>query len=124
MKNPIINFFLNNYFYIGLLCSLFYGIFAERIFGSKKQQEEAKKEFGALGHIHQFWLNFIGSAIGWFSFFVFILVLQKIGIENISFSHILLLLIGTLGIIGWLPLTLMGAIQSLATIIKRLIDKI
>lgn len=124
MNNPVINFVLGNYIWLALGCSLFYGFFAERIFGNKIQREEAEKEFGWLGHIHQFWLNFVGSAVGWFSFYLFINVLKDIGLKGISFSYILLLVIGTIGIIGWLPLTLMGVIKSLTDVVKRLIDKI
>lgn len=125
MKNQeIIVFFLNNYIGIALTISLFYGGFAERIFGNEEQRKNSEKAFGFLGHLHQFWLNFIGQVAGWFSFYIFIKTLQVVGMEKIAFGHGLLLMIGIIGIMGWLPLTLTGVIQSLADIAKRLIDKL
>jgi hypothetical protein len=109
---------------VGIVASFLYGLCAERIFKDKEQQELAHKKFGFYGHVHQFWLNFVGAATGWFTFYLFILSLQKVGIENLSFLHLTFLLTAVLGITGWLPMTLSGVLKALSDVVARLISKI
>jgi hypothetical protein len=109
---------------VALAASMAYGSFAERIFGNKEQRAKADKDFGILGHVHQFWLNFIGSGAGWVSLYLFISFVRTNGIENLSFLHLTLFLVAVLGIIGWLPMTLAGVSNALASAVERLINKI
>jgi len=124
MDNAIINLFLKYYFYIAFFLSLFYSFFGEKIFIKTSEREQIRKDFGNWVHIREFWVRFVGLIIGWYSLYLFISITQKIGAENISFSHIMLLIIGVIGIVGWLPYTLTGVIDSLAGIVKKLVDKI
>lgn len=119
-----IRLFPDLFIIIAIIWSLLYGFFAEKIFGNKKQREEASEEFGLLGHLHQFWLNFVGVAAGWLSFYLFIKIIRDLGVENLTSLHLMLLLIGVIGIVGWLPMTLAGISNALASTVARLIDKI
>jgi hypothetical protein len=124
MTDSAILFLLSHYFVVGFLFSLFYGIFAEKMFVSKSNRVESTKEFGRWVRIREFWLNFVGAAAGWFSLYLFIVGFQEVGAAHVSFNQIILLIMGVIGIVGWLPYTLSGVIQSLAAATKRLIDKI
>ncbi len=135
MEDPIFqlivsyyNIFIVIYVVIALIFSSFYGLYAENIFYTKNQKEKIKEEYDSESikyfHFHQHWLNFVGSCIGWFSLYLFISILQKVEVKEISFANILLLIIGVIGIVGWLPMTLWGVTKSLADAVKRVIDKI
>lgn len=127
MDEPIIKLILSYkyiYFIISLIFSLYYSLCAEMIFWTKEQRDNYHKDYSLIKRFHQIWLNFVGSALGWFSLYLFFYVVQNVEVKEISFADILLLIIGLLGIIGWLPMTLFGVGQSLVTAVKRLIDKI
>lgn len=112
------------YFCVALVVSFFYGGFAKRIFWSKEQRIQVTQEFGWFGSLHQFWLNFICSVVGWFLFYQFIVAIRDIGIKGLTFVHIVLLVFGMIGIVGWLPLTLLGVVKSFHKLAQKSINKI
>lgn len=94
-----INFLLGIYVPITIVASLLLALFAERIFLSEQQ----RKGMSRVQRVYQFWLNFVGSMAGWFSLYIFLTILQRIEVKEISFVHITLLIVGVIGIVGLLP---------------------
>jgi hypothetical protein len=115
----LIQFFWDYYILLAAICSLAYGFFAPQAFWNKDYREGYFKTFGVSGRVHQFWLNFVGSAAGW----ACLSVLRKVEIENISILHVLLIIIGLIGIIGHLPVTIIGLINALSTIVANVLKK-
>lgn len=112
----------DNILLIGLIVSLFYGFFADKIFWDKEQRSKHYKESPYPRHIQQFWLNFVGSFVGWFSIYLFLNILLHIRLSELSIAHILLFGFGIIGIVGWLPMTLLGVATSLGEIVRKLLD--
>lgn len=112
----------DNILLIGLIVSIFYGFFADKIFWDKEQRSKHYKESPYPRHIQQFWLNFVGSFVGWFSIYLFLNILLHIRLSELSIAHILLFGFGIIGIVGWLPMTLLGVATSLGEIVRKLLD--
>lgn len=112
----------DNILLIGLIVSLFYGFFADKIFWDKEQRSKHYKESPYPRHIQQFWLNFVGSFVGWFSIYLFLNILLHIRLSELSIAHILLFGFGIIGVVGWLPMTLLGVATSLGEIVRKLLD--
>ena len=100
---------------IGISFSLFYGLFCKQIWFSDTKITKSR-------YIHEIWFNFVSSLIGW----IFIYALCKsifanwvIIINEISWQHIILFLVGILGITGLLP----HAIWSISRISDELIKR-
>ncbi|MBU0846014.1 hypothetical protein KKH23_02335 [Patescibacteria group bacterium] len=67
--------------------------------------------------IHNFFVNFTGSAIGWMCLYllykdIFSSGITNINLDNINFGHALLVFIALLGIWGILPHTFWGLASS------------
>ena len=122
---------------IACIFSLFYAFRARRIidyphpdsyYTKKINRKRLLPDITNSAHIHGFWINLLGSAIGWF--FIYILYSNlvqpglKIAIKEISSIHVFIFIIGVIGIMGFLPFTLSGIISSLQYLIDKLIDKI
>ncbi len=93
----------------GFLCSIFFGLFAARIFffeGRKPDYNEKTKP-GWPWLIFQFWLNFSCSAVGWV---IVIYLLNRLRRDPSQFSlkldDAVPLVVALLGITGLLPRTL------------------
>jgi len=112
---------IDNILLIGFIVSIFYGLFADKIFWDKEQRSKHYKESSYLKHIQQFWLNFVGSFVGWFFIYLFLNILLRIRLSELSITHILLLEFGIIGIVGWLPMTLLGVATSLGEIVRKLL---
>jgi len=104
---------------VGTFFSLFYGIRSYDIFTRLTVSKEVRDlyEKTITFKIHNFFVNFTGSAIGWFSLFLvyndlFSSGLEGLDIKKIGFGHIFLLLIALLGIWGILPHTFWGLASS------------
>lgn len=108
---------------VGLIISVFYGFCADKIFWTDEDRENHfKGTYGCVKHVHQFWLNFIGSIVGWFSIYLFLNILLCIQFSELSLAHILLFGFGIIGIVGWLPMTLLGIATSLGGIAQKFLD--
>lgn len=119
----ILDFLLNFYFYFAFAFSLMYGLFAIKMFMNESTRKKLKEDHGVWGQIREFWFNFTGAAAGWISFYLFLEAKKQVGIEDLSFTHFIFFIVGVIGIAGFLPATLMGIIQSLAYLVKRIIEK-
>jgi hypothetical protein len=105
---------------LALVASAYYGWFARSIFTSKEGED--RRDWPGLFpyKIHQFWLNFTGSMVGWGSAWN----LRRFaieGLEHFGLSHALLALVAFLGVTGLLPYTLVGLATSIATAAEKLI---
>lgn len=110
-----------NILWFGLFVSIYYGLFAHRIFWTKEQvQLNFGGKYGIYQRIHQIWLNFVSALVGWFSIYIFLEILLSIQPSQLSITHILLLGFGIIGVVGWLPRTL----WSIATSINESMNKI
>jgi hypothetical protein len=112
----------DNILLIGFIVSVLYGFFADKIFWDKEQRSKHYNESSYPRHIHQFWLNFVGSFMGWFSIYLFLNILIHVRLSELSIAHILLLGFGIIGIVGWLPMTLLGVATSLGEIVRKLLN--
>ena len=114
---------IDNILPIGLIISILYGFFADKIFWTDKERKENfEGEYGGAKRIHQFWLNFVGSFVGWFCVYLFLNILLNIRFSELSVAHVLLFGFGVIGIVGWLPVTLHSVVISLGEILKKFID--
>lgn len=114
--------FMENVLLIGFAASVFYGVYARKIFWNKAQRDENDKENYVFKIIHQFWLNFAGSFAGWFCIYLFLNILLHIPLSELSIAHVLLFGFGIIGIVGWLPTTLLGVATSLGEIMRKFLD--
>ena len=76
--------------------------------------------------IYQVWLNFVGAAIGWIAIVVLYqdLAAYPTGrmVNALTWSHWGLGLVGFVGMVGWLPATLSGLVNSLTAFVKAISD--
>jgi hypothetical protein len=76
--------------------------------------------------IYQVWLNFVGAAVGWIAIIVLYqdLAAQPAGrmVNALNWPHWGLGLVGVVGIVGWLPMTLSGLVNSLTALAKAISD--
>ena len=114
----------------GIVASLFYGIYAINIFFPKDKVDGTKNEHLSW-KIHQFWLNFLGSALGWTILYYLLKrvdYLEKLGRNDyyydISFLDIFSVFIAFVGITGFLPMTIVGLINSISTLAQKIIETI
>ncbi len=109
--------------------SLFYGLSSYRIFtyphtdGVYKENPLKKFDVTKRARVHEGWAHFVCSLLGWMCLYILYSNLFKNGINNvdinsISVNHFLLLLIGLLGIVGFLP----RALWSLTDITTNLLE--
>ena len=89
---------------IGIIFSIFYGLGAVYILGGYETKTKAQKEmkdYTVAWWVHQIWINFVGSLIGWSAMY---LILRDVFTNApLVWQHIVLFLIGALGISGFLP---------------------
>lgn len=111
----------------GVIFSLFYGFNAVEIF--QRSNPNKKYPNSCLSWwIHQRWINFIGSVIGWICVFILYSSLTPFDLQDVArhivAGHILLFTIGVLGIMGFLPLTFWGLANSMLFIAEKITGKI
>ena len=116
--NCLTSWLLNNYISLAVIFSLLFGFFAEFIFWTKEQRIKLTK----IQHVYQFWLNFVGSIAGWW-FLYFTITVFQLGIEKITFIHIISGGFGVIGIVGLLPATLVGIVNAVSVIVEKIIRK-
>lgn len=101
---------------VGLLFSLYYGLKAPTIF---------RADISALpasGKFHQFWLNFLGSVLGWVLLgFGLARVFQCVdGCSSpIGLWDAVLLFGGFVGVTGHLPVATVGLIQHFVRLVEK-----
>lgn len=110
--------------FFGCLMSLFYGVGGVWIFQrSNEKPFEDKYKYNYFWWLHQVWINFLGSAFGWFMLFLFYLSVSQNGvadvINNFNWQYAGTLLLAIIGMMGFLPATIWNLINSISTIIDR-----
>lgn len=104
------------FWFIAIVVTLFYTIFApEAFFHNTYKKENPKlfdrwKEKRLVWNIHQSFIHFIGSATGFIALYI---LLFNLGIDDPSkygVTHLVLFLIGISGVMGFLPRILFGSV--------------
>lgn len=99
---------------IGFCFALFYGF---RCFEIHEVPEKYQK---LETRIHQYWFNLVGAIVGWLALFILYKSLGQIS-DNwnnlavitpaLNWNHYILLLIGIIGVVGYLPFTLVNLLR-------------
>ena len=98
--------------FFGILFSSFYGFNAVQIFQrNNKKINYADHDYVWSWWLHQFWINFICSLLGWVG--VYYVVHYKLWGDGIGVEELLLIIASLIGIIGALPRMLFGANLSI-----------
>lgn len=108
----------------GFLFSVFYGVGAVWIFQrSKESPFKDKYKYNYFWWFHQVWINFLGSAFGWFMFFIVYISLKSNGLAGVikyfSWQCVGMILLALIGMMGFLPATIWNLVYSLSTLIER-----
>ncbi len=106
---------------VALLFSLFYGFFCKQIWFPEN------KNITKSRWLHEVWFNFVGSLIGWICIYAIykslsIFTWQTL-VSNILWQHIILFLVGVLGIIGLLPYVLWGISRAVDQLISKILGR-
>ena len=100
---------------IGAAASLFYGLFAVRIFRAKPPEEHKR-----LWYVHQFWFNLVGSLTGCGAGYCLWRKMETCHTPVVGTTEILLMVVAILGITGHLPLTVYGIAASIGGVAMRM----
>lgn len=107
------------YWLLALGISLFYAIFAVRIF-SVESGERPKS-----WHFHQCWLNFVGCIFGWIAMrATFDICESGICLVQSDLRQLILVVIAFLGITGYLPAFIVGSMLGFGGATARLFELI
>ena len=117
---------------LGSAFSLFYAFSSYRIFTYPHTDDvyikNNLKKFDVTkrARLHEFWTHLICSVSGWVCLYILYSNLLKQGLDKvdiriITVNHFLLLLIGLLGVVGFLPLTLWGVANAVQYLSKEAI---
>ncbi len=117
MTYEILETIYREFFWIALLFSLGVGFFGPGNVAFEGQTPRHQKWYNKF-------VNFVSGATGWLAFYVFITVFLANNGNGLSSGHVLLLIIGVLGIVGFLPKTLVEIINSMRTIIENAAKKL
>ena len=116
---------------IGSFFSFFYGVRSYYIFTLRTidKIERERYEKSITMKVHNFFVNFTGSAIGWVCLYLlykdlFSSGLADVNLGKISFGHALLLFIALLGIWGILPHTFWGLASSAKYMAERVLGRL
>lgn len=109
-ENPTWTFLVFVFFFCAFMFSLFYGEYSDKIFLRRDNAETIEKKdymdhYWALD-IHQFWIAFLGSFVGWIVSFLLISKTILYGIGNFTLGDYILIPIAFFGMTGQLPLYL------------------
>lgn len=107
------------YILISIIITLFYTIFAPEAFFHKTYVEKEKpklfdrwRDKRLSWNLHQSFIHLIGSAIGFFSMYKLVFDLGLQDPNQYTLSHLVLLLFGIAGIMGFIPRILFGSVIS------------
>lgn len=110
---------LKIYLVIALIFSAFYALKAYDIFTSKKLLENNTPTI-----IHQIWLNFLGSAVGWIClWFVAKTIITAPEPYKPDLHDIFMGFVAFAGVTGHLPSVVVSTMNSVAAFIKAFMDK-
>ena len=98
MKELLIDFFHSPFVWFGIVWFMIYGSKCFEIHFLKEESEKLKKN-NILFFYNQIWFNGLGSFMGWIAIYYLWNVNQK----DLNIGHLVVLLIGYLGITGNLP---------------------
>ena len=103
---------------VALAFSLFYGAKACDIFDV---QVEGKS---LAWKAHQFWLNFLGSLVGWFALWALVpraapCLLQSCHLD-LTLGDLALFFLAFVGVTGFLPVTIVGLVDSVKQVAAKL----
>jgi hypothetical protein len=109
------------YVVVAIIASCLYGCFAVEIF-----QATPPAHLGGKGprswRIHQWWLNFAGSAVGW-------LCLWFVGVQVYTggwfdWGYATLALVAFIGVTGYMPMAVVGLVVGLAKGVGAMLGKV
>lgn len=110
---------------LGILASLFYGLNAINIFFPKAKVQDTKSEHWSW-KVHQFWLNFLGSLVGWIILYFLLKRIDFLKGNNCSFvlsiRDFIYGLLAFIGITGYLPMTIVGLVNSVTSLAQKVIE--
>jgi hypothetical protein len=102
--------------------SVFYGLEACAIFSVPNEDRPVP------WHVHQFWLNFLGAAVGWVAAWAVLGSVLNCASSpcalSIAPSAVVLFLFAFLGVTGHLPAVLVGLVAGLVGAIDKLVEKL
>jgi len=102
-----------------LAMSLFYGWSACAIFSVTKEGRPSSWRF------HQFWLNFLGAAVGWLAAWALLGSVLECNSSkctlSVAPSAIALFFLAFLGVTGYLPAALVGLVGGISELVSKLI---
>ncbi|TXH07131.1 MAG: hypothetical protein E6Q06_03755 [Candidatus Moraniibacteriota bacterium] len=119
-----INFALHGevlYIFAAMFSSTILGLSARYIFWTGAKREDEKAAYGWPGMAYQFWFNFLGSAIGWVCFAVFLRAFFELKIDKLTFVHYIYLMTGGMGMAGLLPQALSIVSSATGDILQRMV---
>jgi hypothetical protein len=111
---------------VALVASGLYGWYAVKIFlpdidprkWGMHSSDSLKKRMPFCWHMHQIWLNFAGSLVGWACLWF----VGKRIVESTTYfgwDYALLALIAFIGVTGYLPSTAVGIVQAIGTLVDK-----
>jgi hypothetical protein len=112
--------------------SVFYAVFAVKIFLPALRRDNAdRRAHRALctWWVHQIWLNFLGSAVGWVClWFVAVKLVPQFerapDLVSFGWEHAALALVAFIGVTGYLPFTVVNLAVGLGTLMKAVGEKV
>jgi hypothetical protein len=99
-----------------ILFSLFFGIYACKIF--LKEEDWQGKPFAWF--FFQFWLNFVGSFVGWSVLWKFLPNWIELGQTKFSIVDFIALIFIFIGITGHIPALIIGLVYNIRELLLKL----
>ena len=106
---------------IGLGLSLFFGVKASSIFWTPEKRQENLARSG--GQVYVFWVNFMGSAVGWALFILIVSIVPRLDPKDPPWVYVVLFPLAVLGMAGVLPGVIFSLARGLHELIARLIAR-
>jgi len=107
------------YWIAALGMSLFYGLRACEIFSVSTEGRRTS------WRVHQFWLNFLGSLVGWVAAWALLRPVVACASEacslSVSASTVLVFFLAFIGITGYLPVAVVGLVGGVNEFIANLL---
>lgn len=104
---------------IAIGMSVFYGLRACEIFSVSTTDRKTSWRF------HQFWLNFLGSGVGWVAAWAVLRATVECASADcalsVSPSAVSLFFLAFVGVTGYLPATIVGAIGGINELVSKLL---
>ena len=112
------NLFIILFTVVGVGFSLFFGFKATEIFSVPTEGRTAAWKF------YQYWFNFLGSFVGWIALGFLArkvyFCLQSLCPAQVDLMDLLVIFVAFVGVTGHLPYTVMGLIQGINDLAKKI----